>query len=152
MSPDEASPSSAGQERPRWEYRFDNFQRAFFLLREAIELSQERPLSNLEQEGTIQRFEYCWELAWKTLKDYLEFQGIILETATPRSVIKAAFGAGVIDRGDDWMAALDARNKMSHTYNFKVFEGVVKDIQARYLALMDGMHDNMLAEVTRAAT
>lgn len=118
-------------------------------MREAIELSQERPLSNLEQEGTIQRFEYCWELAWKTLKDYLEFQGVILETLTPRAVIKAAFASGLIDRGDDWMAALDARNKMSHTYNFKIFEEVVKAIQSRYLDLLDGLNERLLLEVIK---
>lgn len=151
MSADEGSSRPAGEERPRWEYRFDNFRRAFLLLREAIELSQERPLSNLEQEGTIQRFEYSWELAWKTLKDYLEFQGIILETATPRSIIKAAFAAGVIYDGDAWMAALDARNKMAHTYNFTVFEGVVKDVTNRYLALMDTLHEKLLSEVAGTA-
>ncbi len=51
----------------RWKYRFDNFQRAFLLLREGVETLVERPLSQLEKEGLIQRFEYTWELAWKTL-------------------------------------------------------------------------------------
>ena len=52
----------------RWHYRFDNYRRAFLLLQEAIEL--ERPLTQLEKEGIIQRFEYTMELAWKTLKDW----------------------------------------------------------------------------------
>ena len=134
-----------GGERARWEYRFDNYRRAFSLLREAIELSGQRPLSDLEREGTIQRFEYCWELAWKTLKDYLDFHGVVLDTVTPRAVIKAAFTAGIIDRGDDWMAALDARNKMSHTYNFKEFEVVVTAIESSYLALFDRLHETLLA-------
>ena len=41
--------------KPRWQYRFDNYKRAFILLREAME---KETLSQLEQEGTIQRFEY----------------------------------------------------------------------------------------------
>lgn len=133
-------------DKPRWRYRFDNFARAFVLLREAIELDQERELSQLEREGIIQRFEYTWELAWQTLKDYLEFQGIVIESATPRAVIKAAFEAGIISRGDDWMDALDARNKMSHTYNFKVFEQVISDIQATFLDLLDEVYEMLLVK------
>ena len=135
---------SAPSEKPRWQYRFDNFSRAFILLREGIESIDERDLSQLEREGLIQRFEYSWELAWKTLKDYLDFQGVNLETATPRSVIRAAFAAKIVTRGDDWMAALDARNKMSHTYNFKIFEEVIADIQKRFLSLLDELHTYLM--------
>ena len=131
-------------DKPRWQYRFDNYGRAFVLLREAFEASEERELSQLEREGIIQRFEYTWELAWKTLKDYLDFQGLVVESVTPRAVLKAAYGAGIISQGDDWMRALDARNKMSHTYNFKVFEQVIADIRATYLALLDQLYDLFL--------
>lgn len=127
------------EEKPRWQHRLDNFSRAFLLLREAIEAMEERDLTQLEKEGVVQRFEYCWELAWKALKDFLEFEGVQLESTTPRSVLKAAFAMGVIDRGDDWMAALDARNKMAHVYNFRVFEQVIADIRQRYLALFDSL-------------
>jgi len=131
-------------DKPRWRYRFDNYARAFVLLREAIEALGERELSQLEREGIIQRFEYTWELSWKTLKDYLDFEGIVIESVTPRSVIKAAHVAGIITDGDDWMQALDARNKMSHTYNFKVFEQVIADIRATYLDLLDQLYDLLL--------
>ena len=133
-------------EKPRWQYRFDNFGRAFILLREGIESIDERELSQLEREGLIQRFEYTWELAWKTLKDYLDFQGVNLETVTPRSVIRAAFAANIISHGTEWMAALDARNKMSHTYNFKIFEEVIADVQTRYLTLFDELYDHLLEQ------
>ena len=103
-------------ETPRWVYRFDNYKRAFLLLRQAIETMQTRELTQLEKEGVIQRFEYTWELAWKVLKDYLENAGVNLPTITPASVIRAAFAAKIIDNGDIWMRALDARNTMAHTY------------------------------------
>ena len=50
-------------------------------------------MSELEKEGLIQRFEYSFELAWKTMKDYLEEQGTIINPVTPRNVIKEAFSA-----------------------------------------------------------
>ena len=133
-------------EKPRWRYRFDNYARAFVLLREAIETSNERELSQLEREGIIQRFEYTWELAWKTIKDYLDFTGVIVAESTPRSVLKEAYAAGVIAHGDVWMDALDARNKMSHTYNFKVFEQVIADIDKRYLTILDSLYADFLAK------
>ena len=74
----------------RWQQRFHNFDRAFVLLREALERKPEA-LSMLEKEGVVQRFEYTFELAWKTLKDYLEASGLVISPVTPRQVIKEAF-------------------------------------------------------------
>ena len=133
-------------DKPRWQYRLDNYSRAFVLLREAIHQLEERGLSQLEREGVIQRFEYTWELAWKTVSDYLAYQGVAVSPVTPRAVLKAGFEAGVIERGDEWMAALDARNKMSHTYNFEVFEEVIEQIRHRFLALFDALYEKMMAE------
>ena len=132
------------KEKPRWVYRFDNYKRAFLLLREAFEIMQQRPLTQLEKEGVIQRFEYTWELAWKVLKDYLDSKGVLLDTVTPMSVIKAAYAAKIIDNGDVWMSALDARNKMSHTYNLKIFEQIISDISTHYLEVFDALHTAML--------
>ena len=134
--------------KPRWVYRFDNYKRAFLLLREIIEIAQTRELTQIEKEGAIQRFEYTWELAWKTLKDYLEYTGVILETITPGSAIKAAYAAKIIDHGDIWMKALDARNKMSHTYDLKTFEQVIKEIIADYLAILDDFYMFLLKQST----
>ena len=124
-------------EPPRWHYRFANYRRAFFLLREALD---EKELTQLEKEGTIQRFEYTMELAWNVMKDYLEAQNVVLPQITPRAVIRAAFEANLIGDGEAWMDALDDRNKMSHTYNFERFEEVLENIRARYLTAMDELH------------
>ena len=82
----------------RWKQRFDNFDRAFVPLREVCDRGV-ASLSQLEKEGAIQRFEVAFELAWKTLKDYLEESGIVVNPATPRSVIKEAFAAKLLDDG-----------------------------------------------------
>jgi nucleotidyltransferase substrate binding protein (TIGR01987 family) len=124
-------------DKPRWQYRFDNYKRAFILLREAIE---QDTLSQLEQEGVIQRFEYTMELAWKTMRDYLESQNVVFDQITPRAVIRRAFEAGIIQDGETWQKALDARNKMSHTYNFETFGKVIADIRQHYLAVLDAFY------------
>lgn len=138
------------QGKLRWVYRFDNYKRAFFLLREAMEIMQERDITQLEKEGIIQRFEYTWELAWKVLKDYLDSEGVTLDKITPASVIRAAFEAKIISDGDGWMKALDSRNKMSHTYNLKAFEVVIKEIHDHYLQLFDDLHFFLLEAAIKA--
>ena len=131
-------------ERPaRWQYRFRNFSRAFSLLREATETDPAH-LNDLEREGLIQRFEYTFELAWKTLKDRLEYDGIQLPTVTPRNVIRAAFKARLIDDGDIWIDMLTDRNLMSHTYDSAVFETVAENVRSRYVRLFDDMYDRLL--------
>lgn len=134
------------REVPRWQQRFDNFSRAFVLLREAIETLDERSPSQLEKEGIIQRFEYTWELAWKTLRDFLDYQGIVLSSVSPRTVIKAAHEAAIISHGDDWMAALDARNRMAHTYSFQAFDEVLIALRSKYFGLIDSLHEMLLYE------
>jgi nucleotidyltransferase substrate binding protein (TIGR01987 family) len=123
----------------RWKQRFQNFDRAFVLLREA--LADNRTLSMLEKEGVIQRFEYTYELAWKTLKDYLEASGVVISPVTPRQVIKEAFAARIITDGQVWINMLDTRNLLSHSYDFSVFELAVKAIAEHYLPAMEKLHE-----------
>jgi nucleotidyltransferase substrate binding protein (TIGR01987 family) len=134
----------AFDEKPRWIYRFDHYKRAFSLLREAIETMEARSLTQLEKEGVIQRFEYTWELAWKLIRDYLEQEGVVLARITPLSVIRAAFEARIIANGEVWMQALDARNQMSHRYDFKKFEEAIEDIRMKYLVLFDDLNSSMM--------
>jgi nucleotidyltransferase substrate binding protein (TIGR01987 family) len=123
----------------RWKQRFQNFDRAFVLLREA--LADNRTLSMLEKEGVIQRFEYTYELAWKTLKDYLEASGVVISPVTPRQVIKEAFATRIITDGQVWINMLDTRNLLSHSYDFSVFELAVKAIAEHYLPAMEKLHE-----------
>lgn len=135
------------REKPRWQYRFDNYRRAFSLLREAFELRRDRPLSDLEKEGVIQRFEYTWELAWKTIKDYLEKEGVVLEKITPKAVIVAAIEARVITDKEAWMRALDDRNRMNHVYSRIVFARIIIHIEQSYFSSFDRLYEKLLAEL-----
>lgn len=124
----------------RWHQRFDNFQRAFALLRAAL-TDGPAALNQLEKEGVVQRFEYTLELAWKTLKDYLEASGVVLTALTPRQVVKDAFAARILADGQTWIDMIDHRNLLSHTYDPASFEEAVEAIHGRYLAAFGQLHD-----------
>ena len=117
----------------RWKQRFQNFEKALKLLRSVIEkhpdLSQ---LNDLEKEGTIQRFNFTLELAWKMIKDKMEFDGIDIKLQSPKAVLKQAYQARYIDSIDIWLAMINDRNLVSHKYDFKTFEGVLQAIANQY--------------------
>jgi len=127
----------------RWKQRFTNFDRAVVLLREPIERGLDS-LSALEKEGMIQRFEFAMELAWKTLKDYLEHEGTVVTPATPRRVIKEAFAARIIEDGQVWIDMLDHRNLLAHTYDSAAFETAVEAIRDRYQPALENLHEWLL--------
>lgn len=129
----------------RWKQRFQNFDRAFVLLRDALE-NGPNSLNQLEKEGVIQRFEFGFELAWKTLKDYMEEGGFVFATITPRQVLKDAFAAKILKDGQVWIDMLDHRNLLSHTYNMVKFEQAVKAVHDRYLDAFDQLHEFLQKE------
>jgi nucleotidyltransferase substrate binding protein (TIGR01987 family) len=131
----------------RWKQRFQNFDHGFALLRQAL-ANGPAALNQLEKEGVIQRFEYCFELAWKTVKDYLENGGIIIAPVTPRQVLKEAFAAKVLTDGQVWIEMLDHRNLLSHTYDCAVFEQAVEALAARYLPAMQELHRFLQAKLS----
>ena len=130
----------------RWQYRFNNYSRAYSLLREALEGGVE-PLNQLELEGVIQRFEFTFELSWNLLKDRLEYDGLVLATVTPRNVIREAYNTKLIEDCDTWMDMLIDRNLMSHTYDFDRFKVVVENIHSRYLKVLNDLYQRLMAEV-----
>lgn len=98
----------------RWKQRFQNFEKAILQLREAV---NKKNLSDLEKAGLIQVYEFTFELAWKTMKDYLEEKEVVVKF--PRDAIKEGIMYEVIKDGDVWMDMLQKRNLMSHTHDEK---------------------------------
>lgn len=96
----------------RWQQRFSNFEKALLFLQAGC---SQKKWSQLEEAGIVQAFEFTFELAWKTLKDYLQQKG--LKSNFPRDVIKDAFQMAIIEDGTTWIKMLDKRNELSHTYN-----------------------------------
>lgn len=120
------------EEDIRWKQRFQNFERVFLLLQEALAL--ELPsLSQLEKEGIIQRFEYTFELAWKVLTDRMQEDGLVLDRISPKSVIRKAFATGYIQNAEVWFQMTDDRNLMSHTYDLTTFERGIEKMKKQYL-------------------
>jgi len=115
----------------RWMQRFVSFSKAFNQLEDAVDLSKERSLSTLEEQGMIQAFEYTHELAWKTLKDLLEEQGNSTLLGS-KDVTRAAFKLGLIEDGETWMDMIKSRNQTSHTYNEEVANEIVNNIINHY--------------------
>jgi nucleotidyltransferase substrate binding protein (TIGR01987 family) len=118
----------------RWQQRFTNFSKALRQLKLAVELSKERPLSNLEEQGLIQAFEFTHELAWNVLKDYFAFQGNPDITGS-RDASREAFRRGLIEDGEGWMEMIKSRNQSSHTYNQEIAEGIAEKIANSYISL-----------------
>jgi nucleotidyltransferase substrate binding protein (TIGR01987 family) len=117
----------------RWIQRFQNYQKAFAQLMQAVELSRQRPLSKLEQQGLIQGFEYTHELAWNTLKDFLEARGTT-NLFGSRDTTRAAFALGLIEQGEIWMQMIQSRNQTTHTYNEETMEQIAAAITDVYVA------------------
>ena len=115
----------------RWLQRFSNYEKALNQLRNAVQLAKKRELSELEQQGMIQTFEYTHELAWKTLKDFLEDKGY-QDIYGSKDTIRLAFKTGLIQNGEIWMDMIVNRNQTSHTYNEETSEKIVNNIKKKY--------------------
>ena len=126
----------------RWQQRLDNYTRALGQLRSAVALSGERSLSELEQQGMIQAFEFTHELAWNVMKDYFFYQGASQITGS-RDATRQAFSAGLILDGEGWMEMIQSRNQSSHTYNRATAVALVERITQNYARLFDAFREKM---------
>jgi nucleotidyltransferase substrate binding protein (TIGR01987 family) len=127
----------------RWIQRFQNYRQALARLTEAVKLSAERPLSELEQQGLIQGFEYTHELGWNVLKDYLEAQGFF-DIIGSKGATREAFKNGLITEGEAWMDMIKARNLTLRTYRDKIAEDIVKDILGRFHPALVAMERRLM--------
>lgn len=125
----------------RWKQRFENYQKAFRQLKSAIDENGVNPIGIIK-EGILQRFEFTHELAWKVMKDYLEYEGI-QQVAGSRSATREAFQMGLITEGQIWMDMIVSRNKTVHTYNQDVLEVEFKKVIESYFFLFEAFESKM---------
>ncbi len=129
----------------RWVQRLNHFSRALAQLNEAVALAEVRPLSNLEEQGLIQAFEFTHELAWNTLKDFLE-DGGAQDLYGSKDVTREAFKRGLIENGETWMEMIKSRNLSSHTYNEELARKISSDIIQAFFpefAMLEGRLESL---------
>lgn len=124
----------AMEEDIRWKQRFRNYLDALEKLKEAV--TQVKNPSDLEKEGTIQRFEFTHELAWKVMKDFLEYEGINGIIGS-RSTTREAFNKGLISEGQIWMDMIESKNRTVHTYNTEILRKEYQLIVSKYYPVME---------------
>jgi len=122
----------------RWIQRFTHFVKALSQLKEAVELAQQRPLSRLEAQGMIQAFEFTHELAWNTLKDFLEDRGV-QGLYGSKDASRAAFKAGLIENGEAWMDMIQSRNLTTHTYDEATAAQIISAVRSTYFAEFEAL-------------
>lgn len=134
----------------RWIQRFDNFQRGYAPLRRAAVLAGERKLSELEQQGLIQAFEFTHELAWNKLKDFLESNGVT-ELYGSVKATRAAFARGLIENGEAWMEMIKSRNQTVHAYDQATADQIAVAILTNYVVEF-GKLERRLEELKKEET
>ena len=123
----------------RWKQRFSNYQKALGQLHKFVDKGE---LSELEEQGLIKAFEYSYELAWTTLKDFLEFQGQS-DLFGPRDTIQKAFQLNLIEDGEEWMDMLKNRNRTSHTYNQETAREISQAVTTVYYPLFQKLNKKL---------
>lgn len=94
----------------------------------SLKIALDAEINDLNRDATIQRFEFCVELAWKTSK---KFMGT--NTSSPKQVIREMAQANLIDDVSFWLESIDQRNLSSHTYNEELAEKVYLFAKSFYL-------------------
>lgn len=107
-----------------------NFHNAMSRLKEGVQKWDEA--DDLARDGLIQRFEFTFELAWKTLKTCFEEEGLI-GLNSPKTVLREAYAAGLLKSEELWLAMLQDRNSTAHIYSEQVAVQICRRIQERYL-------------------
>ncbi len=127
----------------RLQEKFKDYKNAYNRLEEGLAIE---PTVDIIMDGVIQRFEFTFELSWKLLKAYLEYQGFE-EAKSPRSTIRLAFQNGMINEGDSWIDMMIDRNKTSHIYDEKEIRLIYKKIKEKHVKHLNKLVKYMENEV-----
>lgn len=121
----------------RFEERFNELLKATERLKEV--LAEEA--NDITIDCTLHRFEFTFELAWKTMKDYLEYNGIVEAVGSPREILKKAFENNLIEDGEQWIKMMLARNSLSHLYDEKTSREIYNEIKNTYIILIEKLNE-----------
>jgi len=122
----------------RWKQRHFNFGKAMALLSAALAITSP---DVTQKAGVIQFFEISFEMAWNTLKDYLEYQGHT-GLRSPRDTLKKAFEVGLISDGHAWLELLNDRNLSTHIYDEEKISEIDQLIRTKYMTLLKDLYSS----------
>ena len=123
----------------RFSQKKEDFLNALDRLQEAL---QQEP-TELVIDGTLHRFEFTFELAWKLIKSYLEYMGVAETTGSPRETIQNGFKQGIIENGEEWINMMLSRNSLSHLYDEKSSREIYTKIKNNYINLFKKLKEKI---------
>ncbi len=123
----------------RFSQKKEVFLNALDRLQEAL---QQEP-TELVIDGTLHRFEFTFELAWKLIKSYLEYMGVAETTGSPRETIQNGFKQGIIENGEEWINMMLSRNSLSHIYDEKTSREIYNKIKNNYINLFTRLRERL---------
>ena len=126
----------------RWKQRFVNYQKAYCRLEEAINTKN---LNELERNGLIQRFEFTLDLAWKVLKDYLQYKGFAFKPS-PKDTLRMAQQSEYITYAQELIDGLDIRNELSHDYSGEKFVAAERILREETFVALKKLYDFLKGE------
>lgn len=132
-----------------WQDKFQSFEMAYNQLRHGLEIVPPPELKDMIGESLVQRFEYTFELAWKTMKSYLEHNGFFATPLNARAIIKEAYANNLVRDGQGWIDMLDARNTMSPTCSAQRFNQFTDALRDRYFSLIESFYLALKEELSR---
>lgn len=116
----------------KFENKYENFSRAVKRLNEANVAYKKNSDDELYQDALIKRFEFTFELAWKTLREYMTDQGYRLEILSPKGVFAFAYQEGILQGEQIWLDMLEARNLTAHDYGRQLSQEIAEKISLRF--------------------
>ena len=122
----------------RFEDRIQDLANATERLKEALQQEE----NDIVIDCVLHRFEFTFELAWKTMKDFLEYNGISENIGSPREILRRAFESHLIEDGEEWIIMMLARNSFSHLYDEESSRKIYKEIKENYIKLLEILNDS----------
>ena len=117
----------------------EDYHHAFVWLQAA--LRKDVDMDDMYLDATIQRFEFCFELAWKLMKAVLQYDGI--EVNSPRSCIRESWKQGLISDAQEWLEMMEKRNLSSHTYDENAAREIYREVKGQYVVLLEAFDQLM---------
>ena len=117
-----------------------NFAQAVKRLNEANIAYRRDPKNDLYQDALIKRFEFTFELGWKSLREFLIAQGYRLELPSPKGVFAFAYQEGILKDEALWLDMLESRNLTSHDYGRELSKEIADKISNRFCKALSDLN------------